>query len=588
MAVGDKLCVHYGSEERSCSQSLEQVAGEVSSTHLKQSCCSCLRSSNQLPICLKTKSTILILFWSFLTGILHWICSDPYSVIARFVKHDIDLDILIIGSVFLFYAILQLFYPLAGLLADIRYGRYRCVVGSLWCFTGGSLVLIVVGFTLGYSPSYLKLDDHTWSYAVLAVMLAIFGIPAIVGGVFYISSIVAFNANVIQLGLDQLRDSPTEYLVLYIHWYVLLSFAGFQVATFLISFCGFGVFAFVVLAYVLLIASLCLGYFKSRTWFLTDTGSRNPYRLVYQVICFARKHTYPIRRSAFTYCEDELPSRLDLGKEKYGGPFTTEQVENVKVFLGLLRVLLSLGPLFAVERSSIALLPVFSIHLSGNFSPCYSIHHDIPFIVPFVGNAILPSLLTICLPILYILFLRRFLRNCSLGMFKRMGLGMALLAIAPNFCFFVLDTVGHMRGLHSSPECFLTPTLNDHPLQISPLYLFIPLFCNTSGYMIFYIAIYEFLCAQSPHSMKGLLIGTLYAIRGIFQLLGALIFMFPFLGWRISSSFPSCGFIYYLINIAFAIVGLAAFVWVAKSYTYRQRDEPDNVYRYAEEYYDRN
>ena len=42
--------------------------------------------------------------------------------------------------------------------------------------------------------------------------------------------------------------------------------------------------------------------------------------------------------SAFTYCEDELPSRLDLGKHKYGGPFTTEQVEDVKTFLWLVMI----------------------------------------------------------------------------------------------------------------------------------------------------------------------------------------------------------------------------------------------------------
>jgi len=31
-----------------------------------------------------------------------------------------------------------------------------------------------------------------------------------------------------------------------------------------------------------------------------------------------------------------VPSRMDLGKSKYGGPFTTEQVEDVKSFLKLL------------------------------------------------------------------------------------------------------------------------------------------------------------------------------------------------------------------------------------------------------------
>ena len=40
---------------------------------------------------------------------------------------------------------------------------------------------------------------------------------------------------------------------------------------------------------------------------------------------------------------------LDLGKEKYGGPFTTEQVEDVKVFYGILKVLFSLGAAFFLD-----------------------------------------------------------------------------------------------------------------------------------------------------------------------------------------------------------------------------------------------
>ncbi len=52
-----------------------------------------------------------------------------------------------------------------------------------------------------------------------------------------------------------------------------------------------------------------------------------------KVLKFAVKNKNPIRRSAFTYCEDELPSHIDLGKSKYGGPFTNKEVEDVKNFL---------------------------------------------------------------------------------------------------------------------------------------------------------------------------------------------------------------------------------------------------------------
>ena len=68
--------------------------------------------------------------------------------------------------------------------------------------------------------------------------------------------------------------------------------------------------------------------------------TQNPFKLVYSVVRYAIKHKHPECRSAFTYCEDESPSRIDFGKSKYGGPFTTEQVEDVKTFLRLILVIL--------------------------------------------------------------------------------------------------------------------------------------------------------------------------------------------------------------------------------------------------------
>ena len=47
--------------------------------------------------------------------------------------------------------------------------------------------------------------------------------------------------------------------------------------------------------------------------------------------------------SAFTYLDEEQPSRLDFGKdEKLGGHFTEEEVEDVKTVLRLVAVLFSL------------------------------------------------------------------------------------------------------------------------------------------------------------------------------------------------------------------------------------------------------
>ena len=40
-----------------------------------------------------------------------------------------------------------------------------------------------------------------------------------------------------------------------------------------------------------------------------------------------------------------------------------------------------------------------------------------------------------------------------------------------------------------------------------------------------------------------------------------------------------------MINAVIALIGLIAFTYTARKYQYRQRDEPDNIYRFPEEYY---
>ena len=64
--------------------------------------------------------------------------------------------------------------------------------------------------------------------------------------------------------------------------------------------------------------------------------TKNPLKIIIKVLTYSFKHKYPERWSAFTYWENYIPSRIDLGKAKYGGPFTYEQVEDVKVMFRLL------------------------------------------------------------------------------------------------------------------------------------------------------------------------------------------------------------------------------------------------------------
>ena len=116
---------------------------------------------------------------------------------------------------------------------------------------------------------------------------------------------------------------------------------------------------------VLLIVLLTISW-KKRHWFYIEPGHTNPYKTVFKVIKFAKKHKYPLQRSAFTYGDNYLPSRIDFAKQRYGGPFTTEQVENVKTFVRIVIVLLTVGPLFTLEVPASyfqIVFPIFGFHM---------------------------------------------------------------------------------------------------------------------------------------------------------------------------------------------------------------------------------
>ena len=116
----------------------------------------------------------------------------------------------------------------------------------------------------------------------------------------------------------------------------------------------------------------------------------------------------------------------------------------------------------------------------------------------------------------------------------------------------------------------------------------IPYTLNAFAYMLLYIGVYQFILSQSPHRMRGLVIGSFFAIKGIFQLLAILTVYLPFISWSSDSSFPSCGFVYYLINIIIALIGIIFYTWATVKYQHRRQEDTLLTENFFEECYSRN
>ncbi len=399
-----------------------------------------------------------------------------------------------------------------------------------------------------------------------------------------------FLANIIQFGMDQLHDSPGEDRTLFIHWFVFVTYAATFISLLVANNTFLSIFHFYIGIYIkifmlfivmlLLIISSCVAH-RKRRWFLIEPGGRNPYKLVYRVTKFASQHKIAIHRSAFTYCEDEVPRGLDLGKEKYGGPFTTEQVEDVKAFYGILKVLFSFGLVFMLDFSANSMLSLFARHLNNQTSATEYL---------FFHLGLLSPLLTSLCIVLYLLVLRPFVSRYVPGMLKRMGIGM-LLVLLSLIVSFSMETGVHVsnHSKQNATSCMFRNAFNvtnsdDLP---PPLYhniypLAVQLTLSAFSNILIYVSAYEFICAQSPHFMKGLIIGLFFAIKGLYQLLSALLTI-PFILHPELS--PSCGFYYYLVNIVVGGCAVVVYAVVAKRYKYRVRDEEPNVHLFAEEFY---
>ena len=562
---------------------------------LANSCSSIIpRKFRKTDKCITSKAALLVLLWTFLVsliyGISHWVVpiaiyfskSNIKALLeansTQYISKTYHAGPRIVGNVAV--GVIFCLYPLAGFWADNKIGRYNTIMRSL-----NTLVMVIIAsliIMIILLPIYFIQHEGTTQTVVKyigVVLVCLFGFVSLM-------SIVGFVANVIQFGVDQLYDSPGNHQSLFIYWYMWTWYLGFFISELSWNILliknkyNFIPLALIpVLTLITLILSLYIAY-QRKSEFLIDSARHNPYKLVFKVTKFAHEHKVPVQRSAFTYCEDEVPSGLDLGKAKYGGPFTTEQVEDVKALYGILKILFSLGPIFFLETSSYDVVFNYYVHLHEE-------SHVAVFITILLEYGLLSPLLIVTVIPTYICLVRPLTSYWFPKTLQRIGLGL-LLMIASILYSFILDTVVHLDHEYNIECMFLNKfssafNVSERAYQ-SPYYLIFPISLHSLSTILIYVSLFEFISSQSPHSMKGMLIGLGFAFRGIFRIVAALLIIPPLYSY-VTSLFPSCGMYYYLANIFVGVFGFLLFVFAAKRYKFRKRDEVCNIYRFAEEYY---
>ena len=521
----------------------------------------------------------------------------------RSTLHDRLPSIAIVGLLFLLY-------PLVGHLTDVYLTRYRSLKWSFGILIFIASLLIVI---TGISIAELKLVPFKILHnGIVSVFFAI------IFCVIYAAGLGLFQANAIQFGLDQLLEAPTPKLIAFIHWYywaqnvgTLALFYTVGSSSFLLDEVNIKINSTLplmsgealqrmgtigcLIAVIVAVTFILIRFLLTKKLLYIQKPGLNPLKNMYKVLKYSWKHKIPQHRSAFTYWEEDIPRRIDLGKNKYGGPFTNEEVEDTKTFFRIFPLLLCL----------------FGYHLAGDgYSAPEQLQKtscpSLPVLLLIVMNPLhLSTLVSVVgIPLYRLVIMKVFPRVKNVRMLTKMwiGLYLSLLQVVLYIIVVVNHDTTYWQQHHTvienpahfppSRQCYIIRTgcefsysynLDCHQykylLDNTYLWFIIPQLLNGLSSLLVSMTVFEFICAQAPRTTQGLLIGLWYATFSIRYLVVGILdnLIIERRSWLIYEGVK--GFL--------ILVSLVLFSCVSRRYRYRQRDEIVNVQAMIEDTHER-
>ena len=516
---------------------------------------------------LKWKGAFLTLLWSFSAfSQLHFVVKvyNNAYVDAEYQYYD---GFMACGVAFL--------VPLAGWMGEVYCGRYRVIRYSMWLMWFCAIIMSAI-HNLKQPPIG---NGVNITYSVVVVIMLV--------------GLTAFQCSIIQFGIDQLHNSSSYEIVSYIVYFtwtfnssqVLVQFSQ-------VCFCKEYYEVTDLLLPVLLTLSLSSDFLFGH-WLVKEPATQNPLKLIYKVLRYATRNKHPQLRSAFTYWENRPYSRLDLAKGKYGGPFSTEQVEDVKTFFRMSVIIAVLSMFLGVLLHGADTITKINFYFSHNVS-CLSSSNPFGsntlecFERLLIGNAG-EIFMTLFLPLYQMCFMRMFL-NCMsrISILKKSGVSLFLLLVCVLWLMGIqladdLKKIDAL-GTNSTIACLFN---DDLAVPYSTMLVGPSLLAGTGEAMLLMTAI-EFICAQSPYSMRSILFGFVYIgiAVSLFSVYILTVLFRNVIPWE--GVVLDCGFWFLLVCTMITVLLILVFLVASMWYKRRERGENlPNQHWFAEQYYDR-
>ena len=496
-----------------------------------------------------SKGALLVLFWDF---ILCFFGQYLNGAFLQLMECFYSFQSLLFNYAFVIGGFTFL-WPFLGLVNDVFVSRYKlllfCVYVSLLC-------------PILYWSAYTAVVYEAYTTGLIIACI-LFGFKGIL--------FPCFQTTLLPFNIDQLIGYSSDELTAVIHWHrtaiysstLVISILSVYTEIFAFQWVSLTIFCFCIVA---VLVSHCL---FNHHLDITPVNTTNPIKLIVRILCYARKHKYPENRSALTYWEEEAPSRLDLGKDKYGGPFTEEQVEDVKTVLRLLPLLVCVAAVgFGFQ--------IFS-DSTNNFVLVMELNNR--YIIPLVCILMYQFLFYPCL----YRFIPNLLKRISFGLLLILTSSLIYTAVSLSSYFHsavycvnpnhhVINTSTSYYGNDSYSAPVMASIVNEWiPLGAGVLYGF-------SDYFIRVLSI-EFTLAQSPKGLRGTMLGLLAFSKGLASIISLLIDL-AFQHYLFTSSL--CSFYLFSVKTILIFFIVLLFFWLARRYKYRVRSSEVNVHNIAE------
>ena len=430
--------------------------------------------------------------------------------------------------------------PLVGLLADVKFGRYEIIkTGSLISFF--ACLFYYFALMVGEDASLGKTETVLYCAATILICLGD----------------TCYSAAMLPILTDQIIGATSNELCAVVRWYYWAKNIGYGLCDIVLYLIidRYGIKFEAVLFFAIPLAVIIISDCLCQQWLDRTHKVTNPIKLIIQVLNYTRKHRYPERRSAFTFIDEEQPTRMDYGKEKFGGPFTEEEVEDVKTVLRLIPMVIC----FSLFIITLGYSPMDIFRFKGKNGI-------------LVNNGMKNWLPPVLLIPFYQLIVRPCVRN-SPSMLRCIGAAMLMCAVGYMLLeVSALVDVSFSHDIHSYLSCALahnTSHIVHWYWKIGPLLMY------TIGKSIVCVVTLEFLIAQSPDKMKGFVLGLSLSVNGIVYLI---------LVEAKKFRFTLC---YELHSMIVLVVLFVIFLVLSKCYTLRERNREINIQAIVEEHYER-